>query len=77
MSWSLFNQSPLDDLNLSHRKRDGNRTDSEVATLFNSMVGFQNGLEADGEYEELGRILKANNVTLTELKNAISPTCTR
>ena len=44
--------------------------------MFSSMIGFQNGLEVNGVNDELGRILKLNNVTVRELKNAITPTCT-
>lgn len=58
-----------------HRKRDGNQTDAEVAQLFSVIVGFQNGLETETESVELDAILKLNNVTLSGLKDAISPTC--
>lgn len=43
--------------------------------LFNAMVGFQNGLETDSVSDELVQILRVNNVTILQLKEAISPTC--
>lgn len=59
-----------------HRRRDGNQTDYEVSQLFSAMINFQNGLEISGGFEQLDHILKMNNVTLQELKEAITPTCT-
>lgn len=51
-------------------------TDFELSKLFSAVVGFQNGLALDEGYDELHYILQMNNVTVTELKTAVSPTCT-
>lgn len=50
-------------------------TDAEVAGLFSRLVSFQNGLDLSTDNDGLVSILRLNNVTVDQLKTAISPTC--
>lgn len=47
----------------------------ELTELFGPLVSFQNGLDYDLEHEELSNLLKLNNMSIMDLRAAISPSC--